>query len=195
MTTLHRLIRDERGISSIEFVIVATVFFMLIFGMIDFSRAMWEWNAAAKATHKGVRFAVVNDVVAEQIDDLRTTLTGFNAGDTIPSGTAGTGPFVCTWATGCNGDPAMLKSAEFLGIVAEMKQRYDRIEAANVIITYEHIGLGFFGNPLGPVIDPVVTVSLQNMQFDFVTPGLAGIFNITMPDFSASLTGEDHNST
>ncbi|MEE9249821.1 MAG: TadE/TadG family type IV pilus assembly protein, partial [Alphaproteobacteria bacterium] len=54
---LRRLARDERGISSVEFVIVATAFFMLIFGLIDFSRAMWEWNAAAKATHWGVRYA------------------------------------------------------------------------------------------------------------------------------------------
>ncbi len=78
----RRLIRDERGISSIEFVIVATVFFMLIFGIVDFSRAMWEWNAAAKATQFGARYAVVSDIVSLDYKDFSAlSISGVKAGD------------------------------------------------------------------------------------------------------------------
>ena len=38
----------------------------------------------------------------------------------------------------------------------------------------------------------LVTVKLRDMEFDFITPGLAGIFTLNLPDFAASLTGEDH---
>jgi hypothetical protein len=32
------------------------------------------------------------------------------------------------------------------------------------------------------------------MTFDFVTPGLSGIFTLAMPDYAASMTGEDLTS-
>ena len=32
------------------------------------------------------------------------------------------------------------------------------------------------------------------MTFNFITPGLAGIFTINMPDFAATMTGEDLTS-
>ena len=193
---LNGLIRDERGISSVEFVIVVILFFMLCFGVIDFARAMGEWNAAAKATQRGARFAVVNDVVAQQIDDIKTdpAFDVFNPGDTIPAGTPKTGPFRCTLTTGCNNVLGKINVAAFTAIVTAMQARYDRIQPQNVVITYEHAGLGFYGSPIGPWIDPLVTIELQNMQFEFITPGLNGILTIDIPPFPTSLTAEDHRT-
>ena len=34
-------------------------------------------------------------------------------------------------------------------------------------------------NPIGPDIDPLVTVKLRVMEFSFVTPGLAGICTLS----------------
>ena len=207
----RRLIRDERGISSIEFVIVATVFFMLIFGIIDFSRAMWEWNAAAKATQFGARHAVVSDIVSIDYEEFSAlSISGVKAGEDVPLKDSGgndvIAPIFCSdsdlgpgLAIGCgtSSDLSGLTAAKanavaFLAIVAQMQKMYDRIEAHNVVIEYRHIGLGFAGNPIGPDVDPLVTVKLRDMEFDFITPGLAGIFTLNLPDFAASLTGEDH---
>ena len=204
----RRLIRDERGISCVEFVIVATVFFMMIFGIIDFSRAMWEWNAAAKATQFGVRHAVVSDIVSIDYKDFSGLSVGLNAGDGVPIKDSGgndmIAPIFCSdsdpgagLAIGCGTSLGGLAAAKadavaFLAIVTMMQRHYDRIEAHNVVIEYRHIGLGFAGNPVGPDVDPLVTVKLRDMEFDFVTPGFAGIFTINLPDFAASLTGEDH---
>ncbi len=197
---LRRLIRDQRGISSIEFVIVASVFFMLIFGMVDFSRAMWEWNAAAKATHWGVRYAVVNDMGAIRLVDFQGGSFGVDAGTSVGAGVVvanlGTDTFTCT-NTGCNGngDPDDDFDVDAFGlIVARMQLIYDKIQPENVIVEYRHIGLGFAGDPLGPDRHPWVTVRLTGMKFDFVTPGLSGILDIDLPDFAATMTGEDLTS-
>ncbi len=189
---VRRLKDDERGISSVEFAIVCSLFFLIVLGIIDFSRAMWEWNAAAKATQFGVRYAVVNDMVSIPLRGLDgVAIVG--AGNTVPVGSAGTALVICT-NTACNGQSADLDSVRFTAIVTQMQARYSRIQPENVIVEYRHIGLGFAGNPLGPDIDPLVTVKLTGLTFIFVTPGLSGILNITMPDFAASLTGEDHNT-
>jgi len=188
------MIRDERGISSVEFVIVASVFFMLCFGVIDFSRAMWHWNAAAKATHVGVRFAVVNNMVSIAMQSYKGSVA---AGQSIPAATVvadlGTDTFVCT-NTGCNGNGDTGTSFDdiaFALIVAKMQTRYDRVEPENVVVEYRHIGLGFSGDPLSPDLNPAVTVRLVGMEFNFVTPGFTGIATLGMPAFRATMTGED----
>jgi Flp pilus assembly protein TadG len=195
---LRRLARDRRGMTSVEFALVCVVFFMMIFGIIDFSRAMWEWNAAAKATHWGVRYAVVNDMVAIRMSDWDGLADGgLTAGGTVPvAAVTGFGPsatITCT-NTECGGatDPDNdFNVNAFDDIVTRMQIIYDKIQPENVIVEYRHVGLGFAGNPLGPDLHPAVTIKLVGMGFDFVTPGLAGLFPITMPDFAATMTGED----
>ncbi len=198
---LRRPIRDQRGISSIEFSLVVLVFFMMIFGLFDFSRAMWEWNAAAKATHWGVRYAVVNDMVAIKLANFSGILEGVAAGTSVSVGTVttkfGTDTFTCTSTTGCNSQMDTTTDFDDIAfglIVARMQLIYGKIQPENVIVEYRHIGFGFSGDPTSPDLHPLVTVRLTGMQFDFITPGLAGLFPINMPAFTATMTGEDLTS-
>jgi Flp pilus assembly protein TadG len=46
----------------VEFALVATVFFMVLFGSIELGRVLWLWNAASEATRLGARLAVVCDI-------------------------------------------------------------------------------------------------------------------------------------
>ena len=198
--TARRLLRDRRGTSSVEFALVCLVFFMMVLGVIDFSRAMWEWNAASKATHWGVRYAIVNDMVSKKMAGFSGVLAGLDAGSLIdPSVVAtdlGTDIFTCT-NSGCNGNGDIATSFDAIAfglIVAQMQMIYSRIGPENVVVEYRHVGLGIAGDPTSPDLHPLVTVSLRNMTFDFVTPGLSGIFTLTMPDYAASMTGEDLTS-
>ena len=81
-------------------------------------------------------------------------------------------------------------------IVAEMSGHFNSLAtdpSAVVTVTYEHIGLGFSGNPLGPDVWPLVTVEISGMTFNFFTP-LMNLASIDFPHCSASLTGEDYTT-
>ena len=105
--TPRQLLRDRRGISSVEFALVCSLFFMMVLGVVDFSRAMWEWNAAAKATHWGVRYAIVNDMVSKKMASFSGVLAGLDAGSMIDPSVVvtdlGTDIFTCN-NSGCNGN-------------------------------------------------------------------------------------------
>ena len=54
-----RQVGREDGAAAVEFAIVATLFFMLVFGIIDFGFAFHSWNNAANAAREGARKAAV----------------------------------------------------------------------------------------------------------------------------------------
>ena len=56
----HLYSRGERGTSVAEFAMVATLFFTLIFGIIEFGRMLYTHNALADATRRGARYAVLH---------------------------------------------------------------------------------------------------------------------------------------
>ncbi|MEO8424046.1 MAG: TadE family protein [Actinomycetota bacterium] len=52
-------VRGEDGAAAVEFAIVATLFFMLVFGIIDFGFAFHSWNNTANAAREGARRGAV----------------------------------------------------------------------------------------------------------------------------------------
>ena len=50
---------NERGSQLIEFGIVSILFFTLVFGTMEFGRAMWTYDTIAHAAREGVRYAIV----------------------------------------------------------------------------------------------------------------------------------------
>lgn len=50
---------DERGAAAVEFAIVVPVFLLVVFGMIDFTRAYYTQSALAAAVREGARMAAV----------------------------------------------------------------------------------------------------------------------------------------
>lgn len=51
----------QRGATGVEFAIGATAFLMLVFGMVEVSRAMYLWNTLANATRVAARAAATTD--------------------------------------------------------------------------------------------------------------------------------------
>src|SRR5207253_11422989 len=77
---------------------------------------------------------------------------------------------------------------------AGMCDIFERITPANVRIRYTQpappAGLGYAGRPGGPV--PTITVSLQNMPFQFFfLGGLMGFHDFMIPASTTSVTAED----
>ncbi len=189
---LLRFRRDRRGVSSVEFALVSMVFFLFIFGIFDFGRALWQWNAAAKAAQWGARYAIVNDVVAPGLANFDFVAAVGGNGKSIPVNIVNPNPVICD-VNGCNGF-GPLDTTAFNAIVNIMQGIYSRVQANNVVVEYEHVGLGFSGNPYGMDVVPTVKVRLQGMVFNLVTPGISGLVSINMPDFSTTLMGEDLQS-
>ena len=54
--------RGEGGQALVEFALVSLTFFVLLFGMIDVGRAVWNYNTLAQATREGTRYAIVHGV-------------------------------------------------------------------------------------------------------------------------------------
>ena len=59
LRSVRRVTSDERGAAAVEFAIIVPVFLLIVFGMIDFSRAYYTQSAVAAAVREGARMAAV----------------------------------------------------------------------------------------------------------------------------------------
>ncbi len=197
---LLRLARSNRAASSAEFAMVAPLLVLMLLGMVDVGRFMWELNQAEKATQLGARFAVVTNPVSNGIVTADYANASLESGDLIPAERLGA--LKCTSA-GCScvstcpeiGDMSV-NSASFNAIVARMQVFKPDIAAANVEVTYRGSGFGFADDTAGGggasdtmEISPLVTVALTDLTFRPITALLFA--EIDLPPFSTTLPAED----
>ena len=203
MRIFARLLRSERAAAGAEFAIVLPLLLLLLFGVIDAGRFLWEYNMAEKATQMGARFAVVTNPVATALRGPRQGGYSFSVSDGILQGnavpTANFDQAVCDNTTctctggnicGSIGYDGPDPGTAFGNIVARMAAMYPPIGPSNVTVTYKNVGLGFAGDPDNPQVSALVTVKLRNLSFQPLVC-LAFRCSIGMPDFSAALTLED----
>jgi len=60
LNPLRKLAREESGVALTEFALIAPVLFLVLFGMLDFGRAINYWNDETQIASAGARFAVVS---------------------------------------------------------------------------------------------------------------------------------------
>jgi len=199
MKRLTDLTRETQAASAAEFALVLPLLLILLFGIIDVGRYLWQFNQAEKATQMGARYAVVTDPV---LNGLYTY--SFSVSGGVPQGTAvPTASFdnatctnsTCTCTPGGGFCSATSRNATaFTNIVARMKMMYPTLTASNVQVNYRNVGLGFAGDPDGPDVSALVTVSVTGLTFRPMTC-LVFACSISMPDFRAALTLEDASGT
>ncbi|MGJ0484882.1 MAG: TadE/TadG family type IV pilus assembly protein [Methylomicrobium sp.] len=63
--------KDQRGAAMVEFAIIGLLFFMMLFGIIEFGRAFFTYNALLEATRRGARVAAVCPVDSTGIDHVK----------------------------------------------------------------------------------------------------------------------------
>jgi Flp pilus assembly protein TadG len=56
----RRLLREERGVALVEFALVAPLLFAVLFGLIDFGKAINYWNTETQMAAQAARIASVN---------------------------------------------------------------------------------------------------------------------------------------
>lgn len=194
------IIHDKSGASAAEFAMVLPLAILIMFGIIDGGRYLWEVNRASKATQAGARVAVVTDMIPAGL-----VSHSFSVSNGLPQGTVvGEDAFpgvTCTGASDgvdCEWLSAPSESFDlspdneaFTQIFSRMQQFMADLEPQDVMITYENSGLGFAGDPSGPDVAPLVTVSLSPSA-DF-EPILSAVFDWTwgLPSVAYSMPQED----
>jgi Flp pilus assembly protein TadG len=66
--------RTERGASILEFAIVASIFFTVVFGVIEFGRLFWTHSALRDAARRGARYAVTRKEDAASIQAVKNVV-------------------------------------------------------------------------------------------------------------------------
>lgn len=204
-----RLLRSESGAGAAEFAIVLPLVVILLFGIIDGARFVWEYNKAEKATQVGARVAAVTNVLSPGLRDedyAGQTVGGTTiaAGGRIPADALGS--ILCTnggctcEASPCPSDLGTFDSATFNDVLVErMKQIHPPIEPENVQVRYTGSGFGFAGTASGGggggsgteqmEISPLITITLVNLEFRPITSLL--LASVPMPTFASTLIAED----
>mgnify|MGYP001042144353 CR=1 FL=1 len=178
---LHRFWMDRSGGPAAEFALVVPLLILFLFGIIDVGRLMWTWNQAEKATQQGVRFAAVTDMIPSGLRTYSFALTG-----TVPQGDVV--PDTSFPGVRCDNAACVCLATRQNQTCAFPLTRDATAFNADVTITYAWSGLGFSGDPNGPDVSPLITVSLRNLTFQpLVLMGL----EVDLPAFSATLTMED----
>lgn len=76
------LLKRQKGVAAVEFALIATLFFTVLFGIMEFGRVLYMMNTASEATRLGARLAVVCDMnAAPAITQKMQALANF-----IPNG-------------------------------------------------------------------------------------------------------------
>ena len=62
--------KSEKGQSLVEMALVCLIFFFLLFGILEFGRALWTYNTIVQSTREAARWAVVNVANAADSTDI-----------------------------------------------------------------------------------------------------------------------------
>lgn len=194
------LVADEDGSTLVEFGMVAAIFLLMIFALVDFGRLGFSYVLAEKATQRAVRVASVSPPICAGLPATHARKLFGAPGQTVGNGTS------CTAVAGLCEEPAPVRC---LGTDANPMARAIWAEVRPLLPVNAEISNLRFSYSYDPALaalgtrySPVVTVDLANLDFDFVTPigalarlAGAGPSNLgesfVFPPMSASLPAED----
>jgi len=97
---LRRRGRKDEGQSLVEFAFASVLFFMLVFGTIEFGLAIWQYNMVSDLAQEGARWASVrgsSSSIPASASDLQTYVQSRSPGFTVtvtatPSDPSSAGP-------------------------------------------------------------------------------------------------------
>lgn len=107
---LCRLCRKYRGgVAAVEFAVVAPLFFLLVFGMIEYGRLVMVQQLLTNASREGARTGVVLSAADLTLDKIRPSVTDF----LTDAGISTTNATVTAAAVNPDGSEKLLGSANY----------------------------------------------------------------------------------
>lgn len=173
----RRFVKDERGAVLIEFSVVMVIMLLITFSIVEFALVFNKFNSAQKATQAAARVAATR-LVLEGIDDCGTATNqsaGTDCAD-VPGSTS--------WSVTCSGGSISgCNSDGFDEVVAAAQRFYPEVTAEDIELVFSGTAYGFVGRGK-PV--PAISVSINNITYDFVTIGQ--LLNVLSPGSTFSET-------
>ncbi|MEX0282468.1 MAG: TadE/TadG family type IV pilus assembly protein [Arenibacterium sp.] len=201
MRKVSRFIRNDDGSFLVEYVFALLFFLLLVLMIVDFSRLAFHNVTANRAMHVAARVAAVRPPACAGVPT-------FIQRAPIPTGTvpprfgtrcnAGTSICLDPGTISCDGTSANATSSEIWNLVSGTLPNGST--PANLRFSYNYDdAIGFLGGPYSPL----VTVEIQNVDFDFISPlgaligltgGVAGNTvgaRLRLASMSVTMPGED----
>jgi Flp pilus assembly protein TadG len=168
ISTKKKMRKHERGTTVAEFAMAASVFFMMIFAIIEFGRLLYTHNALTDAARRGARYAALHgNVQAAGAPDPLTCVE-----NVVVYGEKHIDPATCAPSPG---------AAPLVG----------GLSAANVNVQYE--GADLDNDPSTPQTNygmnlGTATVTIENYSFNLSIP----FFNrvLVLPSYTTTFTAE-----
>jgi hypothetical protein len=192
---LRFLIRDERGGPLAEFALVIGLLFVVAIFVFEMSRFFMQAATAEYATHLAVRIAAVRPPVCPGLPDINERANGSTARFGVMCSDP-SAPCAVVAAQSCAGAAGNAVVDEIFATIQPLLP--NGATPANLQFAYESTGLGFLG---GPYV-PMTSVSLQNLQHQFILPlgqlfapwgGAGGNGAVSLAPLISAMPGEDLN--
>jgi Flp pilus assembly protein TadG len=188
-------LRDQRGGPLAEFALVIGLLFVVAILVFEMSRFFMQAAMAEYATHLAARIAAVRPPVCPGLPDFNEPATGTTASfGTMCSDPSA--PCVVVATQTCAGTAGNAVVDEIFATIQPLLPT--GATPANLQFQYETTNLGFLG---GPYV-PMTSVSLQNLQHQFILPlgdlfapwgGAGGSGAVPLGALTAAMPGEDLN--
>lgn len=179
MTWLRRLVRNEDGAFQIEFALTFPVLILLSLGLLEFSLLAFDYQRAAEASRRAVRFVIIGNNIANTarlLEDPPPVIQCTSTGGTVS----------CD-----NASPSTTANERFQAMLANMQEVMPAIQEENVRVTYESADVG--GPDQAGGIIPLVTIEIIGLQHEFVTGHIVGLKSLMFPPFTTSVLGSGRN--
>jgi len=105
----------DEGSTAVEAAIIFSILFKLIFGIVDFGMALWQWNTMQLVVLQEGRSAMINNAIlpATAESDMQTMLPGASISCPLPSSPAAGSWYVCATKNTGSSPPTMSLSASY----------------------------------------------------------------------------------
>lgn len=170
-----KFLRGEDGAFQIEFALTFPVLILLSLGLLEFSLLAFDYQRAAEASRRGVRFVIIGN-------NIPNTARLLEENPPVISCTSSGGSVSCV-----NASPSTEADARFQAMLATMRAAFPAIGEENVRVTYESADVG--GADQAGGIIPLVTIEIIGLQHEFVTAHIIGVETLTYPPFRTSVLG------
>lgn len=173
--------KKQQGAAMVEFAFTVSLFFLLVFAIIEFSLLLMSMARTNEITRELARIAIVRDPVC----DIHNAGCPGGGGLSCPSNEE-----VIVTLDQVNADCGSDSEATSCLMLNAARRHMSTVEPEQIEVRY---ACSSAGSTLRPEFIPLVTVGLLNVNHSFILsgyPGLpAGI--VSIPEFQTTRIGED----